>query len=86
MRTAGMIGGLGPESTIDYYRSIIARYRARNTDGGYPHVIVNSLDVDKGIAFLDAGRLGDLADYLVSGVESLARAGACGRITSLRLS
>ena len=28
LRTAGMIGGLGPESTIDYYRSIIARYRA----------------------------------------------------------
>ena len=70
-----MIGGLGPESTIDYYRSIIARYRARKPDGGYPHVIINSLDVDKGIALLDAGRLNDLADYLASGVESLAHAG-----------
>jgi hypothetical protein len=29
MRTIGMIGGLGPEFTIDYYRFIIARYRAR---------------------------------------------------------
>ena len=71
-----MIGGLGPESTIDYYRFIIARYRARKPDGGYPHVILNSLDVDKGIALLDAERLGDLADYLVAGVASLARAGA----------
>ena len=71
-----MIGGLGPESTIDYYRSIIASYRARKTQGGYPQVIINSLDVDRGIGFLDAGRPGDLADYLVSGVESLARAGA----------
>jgi aspartate racemase len=71
-----MIGGLGPESTVDYYRSIIARYRARKPDGGYPHVIINSLDVDKGIALLDAGRLSDLADYLAAGVESLARAGA----------
>jgi aspartate racemase len=71
-----MIGGLGPESTIDYYRSIIARYRARKPDGGYPHVIINSLDVDKGIALLDAGRLGDLADYLAAGVELLVRAGA----------
>jgi aspartate racemase len=25
MRTSGMIGGLGPESTVDYYRSIIVR-------------------------------------------------------------
>ena len=76
MKTAGMIGGLGPESTIDYYRSILARYRARKPDGGYPHLIINSLDVDKGIAMLDAGRLDDLADYLASGVETLVRAGA----------
>jgi len=76
MRTAGMIGGLGPPSTIDYYRSIIDRYRARNPDGGNPHVIINSLDVDKGIAMLDAGRLDELADYLADGVGSLARAGA----------
>jgi len=71
-----MIGGLGPESTIDYYRSILARYRARKPDSGYPHIIINSLDVDKGIAMLDAGRLHELADYLAFGVESLANAGA----------
>ena len=76
MQTLGIIGGLGPESTIDYYRSIIARFRARKPDGGYPHVVINSLDVDEGIAMLDAGRLDDLADYLASGVEALARAGA----------
>jgi aspartate racemase len=76
MRTAGMIGGLGPESTIDYYRSILARYRARKPDGGYPHILINSLDVDKGLAMLDAGRLDDLVDYLSSGVESLVHAGA----------
>ena len=44
MRIAGMIGGLGPESTIDYYRSIIARYRARTPDGEYPQLIINSLE------------------------------------------
>ncbi len=76
MRTLGIIGGLGPESTIDYYRSILARCRARKPGAGYPHVIINSLDVDKAIAMLDAGRLADLADYLAAGVELLARAGA----------
>jgi len=76
MQTLGMIGGLGPESTIDYYRSIIERFRARKPGSGYPHIIINSLDVDKGIAMLDAGRLGDLADYLAAGVEVLVHAGA----------
>jgi hypothetical protein len=59
VRTVGIIGGLGPESTVDYYRYIIARFRVRHPGGGYPHIIVNSLDVDKGIAMLDAGRLAE---------------------------
>ncbi len=75
-KIAGMIGGLGPESTIDYYRLIITRYRARNPDGSYPSLIINSLDVAKGIRLVDGGRLGELADYLLEGVERLARAGA----------
>jgi aspartate racemase len=76
MRTLGIIGGLGPESTIDYYRSIIARYRARSPQSGYPHIVINSLDVNKGIAMLDAGQLDDLADYLAAALETLVRAGA----------
>jgi aspartate racemase len=76
MRTAGMIGGLGPESTIDYYRMIISRYRERTPGGTSPHLIVDSLDVNKGIALLDAGRLDQLTEYLATAVNSLARAGA----------
>ena len=76
MKTAGMIGGLGPESTVDYYRSIIARYRARNPDGSYPSLIINSLDLSKGLHLVDSGRLNELADYLAAGVQSLVRAGA----------
>lgn len=76
MRTVGMVGGLGPESSIDYYRSIIARFRTRNPNAGYPHVIINSLDPDKAIAMLDAGELEELARYLVAAVELLACAGA----------
>ncbi len=71
-----MIGGLGPESSIDYYRSIITRFRARNSAEGYPHLIINSLDIDKGIAFLDAGQIDLLANYLCEGIELLVRAGA----------
>ena len=76
MRILGILGGLGPESTIDYYRSIIASVRERRTEGGYPHIVINSLDVDKAIAMLDAGHPEELADYIAPGVEALARAGA----------
>lgn len=76
MKTVGMIGGLGPESTIDYYRSILATVGTRKPDAGAPRVFINSLDVDKAIGMLDRGRLDELADYLSQGAESLARAGA----------
>jgi aspartate racemase len=36
MKTLGIIGGIAPESTIEYYRTIIAAFRRRVTDGNYP--------------------------------------------------
>ena len=71
-----MIGGLGPESTIDYYRSILARCRARTPDQPYPHIIINSLNPDRVLAILDASRLDDLADYLSAALDQLVEAGA----------
>ena len=74
MKTVGIIGGLGPESTIDYYRLLISVYRSRKTDGSYPSIIINSIDVDKGLGFV--GReLGALANYLVAEIQRLADAG-----------
>ena len=38
MKTVGIIGGVGPESTIEYYRLIIATYRDRQSGTGVPPV------------------------------------------------
>jgi hypothetical protein len=45
IKTIGIVGGLGPESTIEYYRQIIARYREQISDGSYPPIIIHSMDV-----------------------------------------
>jgi aspartate racemase len=76
MKTLGIIGGLGPESTIDYYQKIIALYRERTGDGSYPQFIINSIDLKKGLDFMDANNLSSMADYLLAGIGKLARAGA----------
>jgi len=70
-----MIGGLGPESTIDYYRSIIALYRQKMGDG-YPPIVINSLDVDKALRLLGANDLQHLAEYFAGAFRQLAEAGA----------
>jgi len=76
MKTLGMIGGLGPESTIDYYQRIIALYRERTRNGSYPEFIVASVNLRKGLDFMDANDLAGMADYLLQGISKLARAGA----------
>jgi aspartate racemase len=76
MKTLGIIGGLGPESTIDYYRRIIALYRQRTGDGSYPQFVINSVDLKRGLDFMDANNLTGMADYLVEEIGKLARAGA----------
>jgi aspartate racemase len=76
MKTVGLIGGTGPESTIEYYRFIIEGYRARRNDGSYPPIIINSVDLNRLITWINAGELDAIADYLANEIERLARAGA----------
>src|SRR6478672_6702369 len=76
MKTLGIIGGLGPESTIDYYARIIALYRERTGDGSYPQFIINSINMKKGLDFMEANNLAGMANYLLEEIGKLARAGA----------
>ncbi len=71
-----MIGGLGPESTLDYYQRIIALYRERIRDRHYPEFIIVSVDLRKGLDFTEAGDLSGMADFLLEAIGKLARAGA----------
>jgi aspartate racemase len=71
-----MIGGVGPESTIDYYKNIIALYRERKPDGSYPQFVINSIDLKKGIDFMNANNVAAMAEFLLKEIEKLPRAGA----------
>lgn len=75
MRTLGLIGGIGPESTIEYYRLLIAGYR-ENANGAYPSIIINSIDLKQLLAWMEAGELDKAADYVSGEIERLHRAGA----------
>ncbi len=76
MKILGIIGGVGPESTIEYYRTIIALYRARITDGSYPQFIINSIDLKKEIEFIIRNDITNLAFTIAVEIEKLACAGA----------
>lgn len=75
MKTLGIIGGIGPESTIEYYRAIIAAYREQTKDGNYPSIIINSISVKRLLDLVAANELSAVTEYLVPQVVKLARAG-----------
>ena len=82
MKQLGIIGGLGPESTVDYYETLIALYRERQPDGSYPPILINSIDMRRAVTALEAGDLKALADYLLTELGKLHRAGADFAIVS----
>ena len=74
MKTLGLIGGTGPESTIDYYRLLTNLYREK-ADGASPHIIINSINLKQMIEWMGAGALDKVTDELVKQFETLQRAG-----------
>jgi aspartate racemase len=73
MKRLGIIGGVGPESTVVYYRAIVAAGRKRL--GGAPPILLNSIDVQKVLRLAEDDPVPGLRDYLLSEIAVLARAG-----------
>src|SRR5437588_1501343 len=76
VKILGMIGGTGPESTVEYYRRLISTYHARVSESGAPPIIINSVDNKNLVKWFTAGDLAPVADFLTNEIERLARAGA----------
>lgn len=76
MKLPGIIGGLGPEATIEYYRLIIAAHRTRTGDDSYPPLVVNSIDMQRMLRLITANQLTELTAFLLEEIHRLAGAGA----------
>lgn len=73
MASVGLVGGLGPESTIDYYRRILAAWQAE-APGTAPSLVIDSLDVDQALRLVATDH-DQLTRYLLASVARLAAAG-----------
>ena len=76
MKTAGIIGGIAPESTIQYYRQSVEAYQARTTDREYPAIIINSIHMTRMLDLIGEARFPELIEYLSCEIEKLHKAGA----------
>jgi aspartate racemase len=71
--SVGIVGGLGPESTIDYYRRILEAWERRDPSSA-PSIVIDSLDVRRALDLVGRDRPA-LTEYLLASLRRLAGAG-----------
>ncbi|HNX56370.1 MAG TPA: amino acid racemase [Prolixibacteraceae bacterium] len=75
-KTIGMIGGIAPASTVDYYQRIISRFQERTGLRDYPSLLINSINMNYMMNLVSEGQLDELVDYLSEEIYVLEKAGA----------
>ena len=74
MKRIGIIGGLGPEPTIEYYKIITGYFQERRTT--HPRIIIYSMEVEELRTLFEAEKLDEVVETLSEGIGALHRAGA----------
>lgn len=73
MTTVGLVGGLGPESTIDYYRRILEGW-AKHDPSSSPPIVIDSLDSTLALKLVATDRAA-FTEYLAGSIRRLIGAG-----------
>ena len=70
MKKLGILGGMGPESTLLYYRS------KRHPKGYFPSLSIETVNMYEMLGYCKSGKYDELADYLLHGIFNLEHSGA----------
>ncbi len=76
MQKVGIIGGLGPEATIDYYKRIVDFFHHKNNSLSTPEIIIYSVDISELFKFISENRFHELVDWFLEKISHLSKAGA----------
>lgn len=76
MKRIGIIGGLGPEATVDYYKEIINAFKNGNGDLNYPEIIIFSVNMAHFIGLMREKKYEQATSYISEKIEGLKQAGA----------
>lgn len=77
MKKIGIVGGLGPEATLYYYRVLIDLcHQRQGEEEMYPEIIIYSLNLEKCRGLMQSDNWLELADTLAAAFQSLQKAGA----------
>ena len=71
MKKIGIIGGIGPESTIEYYRMLIKLFQAKLDTNHYPELLLQSIDMTEMLDYVSKDQLNELVEFLKKKIDIL---------------
>lgn len=75
MNKIGIIAGIGPASTIEYYNFIIQGFRERLSTKDYPEMLLHSINMTEMLDYVFKGELDELVGFLKEKVQVLEETG-----------
>jgi aspartate racemase len=75
-KVIGIIGGIAPPSTIDYYQRIIKGFQEKDSADHYPSILINSIDMTRMLDLVAKKEYNTLVDYLSGEIQKLKNGGA----------
>lgn len=73
MNKIGIIGGIGPESTVEYYRLLIKLFRTKLGTNQYPEILLHSIDMTEMLGYVFDNQLYELVKFLKSKIKILEK-------------
>ena len=76
MKKLGLVGGMGPESTIPYYHDIVYGVQKRMGAEYFPNLTIESVNVFEVLHLCGEQKYDELTEYLMKAICNLANSGA----------
>ena len=76
LKKVGIVGGIGPVSTVDYYSGIIREVRQRTNDDNYPEILINSVNMTEMLMLVSNNDWEGLTNMLLHAIKALSVSGA----------
>lgn len=75
MKKLGLIGGMGPQSTVPYYLNIVYGMREKVAPDFFPNLTIESLNVFEILKLIGAGEYEKVLDLFLYALENLKNSG-----------
>lgn len=76
MKKLGLVGGIGPESTIPYYHDIVYGVQEKVGKDFFPNLTIESVNVFEVLYLCGEKKYDELTEYLMAAIDNLIKSGA----------